>query len=451
MLELAAQMLGETDFGVTDDLVSLGMSSILAMRFAAALQSRHDARVRVSDIMTTPTVRGIASLIDDGSHGPAIALRAHEKREQYPLSENQRGLYIEWEINRNTTQYNIPSVYRFADANAHALILAVKAAVDAHPCLKIRLVTDNGEVAQQRHDDEDVEVTSVTLDHDPDQEYFQRRVRPFDLQRDRLYRFEVIDAPSGVYLFMDIHHILFDGLSATVFLSDVLKAYRGEILMPERYDACDYALHERMLLNSDEMREAEGYFESLVSEAETLRWPDSVHPDGRADGMVETSIPAEAINTFCASEGVTVSSFMQAAFSEAMYRLTRETKGLSLTVSNGRSAGMELLSCVGMFVKTIPVVRPAADKDTTASDFIKAVHGQLQQSFAKEFYPYTRLVERRRIRPEIMMIYQGGIREGGDIDGIESTDICLTLDAVKFPIAVTVYPEGDRYVIQVRT
>ena len=100
-------------------------------------------------------------------------------------------------------------------------------------------------------------------------------------------------------------------------------------------------------------------------------------------------------------------------------------------------------------MKTIPVVRPAVDKDTTASDFIKAVHGQLQQSYAKEFYPYTRLVERRRIRPEIMMIYQGGIREGGDIDGIEPADICLTLDAVKFPVAVTVYPEEGHYVIQV--
>ena len=219
--------------------------------------------------------------------------------------------------------------------------------------------------------------------------------------------------------------------------------------VPERYDACDYTLHERMLMDSDEMREAEEYFESLVSEAEALRWPDSTYPDGTADGMVQTSIPAEAINAFCASEGVTVSSFMQAAFSETMYRLTRETKGLSLTVSNGRSAGMELLSCVGMFVKTIPVVRPAVDKDTTASGFIKAVHGQLQQSYAKEFYPYTRLVERRRIRPEIMMIYQGGIREGGDIDGIEPADICLTLDAVKFPVAVTVYPEEGRYVIQV--
>ncbi len=449
VLDLAAQTLGEAGFGVTDDLVSLGMSSLLAMRFAAALQSRHDARVRVSDIMKTPTVRGIAALIDKARHGQGMGLGAHEKRERYPLSENQRGLYIEWEINRNTTQYNIPAVYRFYDANAHALVKAVKAAVEAHPCLKIRLVTENGEAMQQRHDDERVEVTLVTPEHDLDQEYFQQRVRPFDLFRDRLYRFEVIDAPSGVYLFMDIHHILFDGLSANVFLRDVQKAYRGETLTPEHYDACDFALYERKLLDSDEMREAEAYYDSLVSEAEALSWPDSVHPDGMADAMVQTAIPAQAINAFCASEGVTVNSFMQAAFAEAMSRLTRETKGLSLTVSNGRSAGAELLSCVGMFVKTIPVVRPAVERDATAAEFIKAVHGQLQQSYAKEFYPYTRLVERRQIRPEIMMIYQGGVVESGDIDGIEPTDTCLTLDTVKFPIAVTVQPEEGRYVIQV--
>ena len=96
MLDLAAQTLGEAGFGVTDDLVSLGMSSLLAMRFAATLQSRHDARVRVSDIMKTPTVRGIAALIDEARHGQSMGLGAHEKRERYPLSENQRGLYIDW-------------------------------------------------------------------------------------------------------------------------------------------------------------------------------------------------------------------------------------------------------------------------------------------------------------------------------------------------------------------
>jgi hypothetical protein len=158
--------------------------------------------------------------------------------------------------------------------------------------------------------------------------------------------------------------------------------------------------------------------------------------------MVQTTIPAEAVNAFCASEGVTVSSFMQAAFAETMSRLTRETKGLSLTVSNGRSAGMELLSCVGMFVKTIPVVRPTVEKDTTASDFIKAVHGQLQQSYEKEFYPYTRLVERHRFRPEIMMIYQGGIREGGDIDGMGLASCAHVMGLRHFTMADTTFRNG---------
>ena len=71
-----------------------------------------------------------------------------EKKEYYPITENQRGLYIDWEMNRDTTQYNIPSVNRLDGVSADDLRQAIITVVNAHPYLKTRLAERDGDVVQ---------------------------------------------------------------------------------------------------------------------------------------------------------------------------------------------------------------------------------------------------------------------------------------------------------------
>ena len=129
-----------------------------------------------------------------------------------------------------------------------------------------------------------------------------------------------------------------------------------------------------------------------------------------------------------------------------MSRLTREDDILYLTINNGRSASADLISCVGMFVKTLPVVRPATDKGTTVADFVKAVHQQLLESYKNDVYPYTQLVEHQKIHAEAMFVYQGGIED----DSAGDEDISTALDTAKLPIDFSVYPQGDDYSLSPR-
>ena len=237
-------------------------------------------------------------------------------------------------------------------------------------------------------------VSIETLNEEPDTAFFGQRMRPFNLFNDRLYRIEIYQAPQNVYLFADIHHIIYDGLSSDVFLQSVMDAYEGKPLQPEKVTAYDFALYEQ--------------------------------------AMKQTPVYEQA----------------------TMSRLTREDDILYLTINNGRSASADLISCVGMFVKTLPVVRPSTDKGTTVADFVKAVHQQLQESYENDIYPqlqesyendiypYTQLVERRKIHAEAMFVYQGGIIEGDSAGG---EDISIALDTAKLPIDFSVYPQGDGY------
>ena len=110
VLELITEMLKTAQIGVTDNLIHWGLSSLAAMRLSALLQKRFEVYVKMVEIMKQPTVRAIASLLSQNSNS---VLPVYERRTSYPLMENQRGLYLEWKKNPDTTQYNIPFVYAF--------------------------------------------------------------------------------------------------------------------------------------------------------------------------------------------------------------------------------------------------------------------------------------------------------------------------------------------------
>ncbi len=447
VLDIVKSTLKLETLGVTNNLVGLGLSSLVAMRLAAALQQQMNAAVKLSDMMKDPTVRGLAHLVDQGA-GNGVALKAAEPKDYYPLSENQKGVYVDWEMNRDALQYNIPSTYKFTDKDATRLSAAIRRVIDAHPYMKTRLAMVDGEPRQQRRYEAETIVEDVVLTSEPDARYFQQFVRPFDLFNDDLYRIKVVKSPAAVWLFMDIHHIIFDGMSTALFLGEILAAYDGKEPQQETITAFDFAEYDQQLAGSQQFKAAEQHFDSILRDSSVVVYPDSAKPDGVKAAIVETLIPQQQILAYCNAHDVTVGSYFQAVFAETVSRLTREANPLYVTINNGRSASVELLHSVGMYVKTLPVgLTSALAAHQDVAGFVKAMHQQLQDSYANDIYPYTKMVETYNIRAEILYIYQGGIVDNANVDGIEQVD--LALDTTKFALSVFVYPTGDDYTIRI--
>lgn len=125
----------------------------------------------------------------------------------------------------------------------------------------------------------------------------------------------MLKTPYKTYLFFDVHHIIFDGLSGKVFLNDLKRAYEGDILKQESYQAYDYALYEQEeLQNTEKIQEAELWYVELLAGANAISLPSYLVPDGDDFANIEVSLPSHQIDTFCAVNNITVNSFMHAAF-----------------------------------------------------------------------------------------------------------------------------------------
>ena len=101
-------------------------------------------------------------------------------------------------------------------------------------------------------------------------------IKPFDLSAPPLLRAALWREPSGgTLLFIDMHHIISDGISTPVYLDRLDRFYRGESLKAPELRYMDYAY---WLDRQPEKREALDYWRRrLLPAAEGLELP----PEGR--------------------------------------------------------------------------------------------------------------------------------------------------------------------------
>ena len=255
----------------------------------------------------------------------------------------------------------------------------------------------------------------------------------------------MLKTPYKTYLFFDVHHIIFDGLSGKVFFNDLKRAYEGESLKKESCQAYDYALYEQEeLQNTEKIKEAEAWYDELLAGANAISLPSYSAPDGVDFAHVEVSLPSHQIDTFCAVNNITVNSYMHAAFAIFIKRLIKEENPVYLTISNGRDVGVNLQQSIGMFVKTLPIVISSElVQGQSSADFVKEVHKQLHKSYSMDYYPYTKIVARHRVNAELMFIYQDEVGKNSSWESL--TQIPLSLDTAKFPISMIITPEADSY------
>jgi len=447
LFDIVTEQLGTDRIGVTTNLISYGLTSLSAMRLTVSIAQKLEVNIPVNEIIKKPTIRHLAEWTESRHSGDEPDLSTYRSDDGlYPLTENQRGVYIDWEMNRQATQYNTPAAFHLGSQDAGLLAEALCKAVNAHPYVKARLALRSGEVMQQRRDDAAPQVTVTELTSEPGKTFFQQRVRPFDLFADDLYRLEIYTWQGQTWLFKDFHHIITDGLSDALFFGDVLAALQGLDMPAEKVTAFEYALYEQELKGSERYAEARDYFDTLLGGAEPAEYPHSIQPDGgpsKSATVTATVADSEEVTQACRRMGITANSYFQTVLCQVLHRLTRQEQLMLVTVSNGRQL-TQTQHMAGMFVRTIPMTSRAAEGKTDFAETARSMHRQSIGSTSRDFYPLTEMVERHGLRPTILYAFQGGLYDGLALgEHPEEDTILLQLDTQKMPIELMVYPDSQ--------
>ena len=436
MFDIVAQHLGTTDFGVTTNLITMGLTSIGAIKLSVLLQQQMHLHLSTKNMMKHPEIRQwLKSLQHDTATDNA--LQVYPQQAYYPLTPNQLGLYIAWEQHPDDLQYNIPYLLKFSHVDAAQLKQSVEQALTAHPYLKVRLTMHKGEIMQERHDADAVEVKLVALDQAPTPAYFQAQIHPFNIIGNPLYDIRVYTYGSDTWLLLNIHHIVFDGTSMNVLLHNIAQAYAGQSVAAETITAYDYALYYQQWQKSTEYVEAEKHFDQLMQQAESVQYPPSTEGMTHQGAQkTRVSMNRSAISHCAQQLGVTENALVMAAVMQTLHRITREHHIMITTISNGRTT--DLATDFGMFVQTLPVVSHFDNQ--CVADVVKSMHQQLLATIDADKYPFTNLVERYGASPQIMVAYQGDVLDAPiSLGHAQGEPIPLRLDTVKTPISIDIW------------
>lgn len=225
-------------------------------------------------------------------------------------------------------------------------------------------------------------------------------IKPFDLRQKPLFRIQVIHQPANRHLlFIDMHHIITDGLSQEIIVEEFARLYGGMNLPELMIHYKDYAVWQREFMNSTEFRQQEQFWlELFQGEITELQLPtDYSRPDvRRGEGRaVHFELDQEwtwRLKRFALQQNATVFMVLLAVYNLLLAKASgQEDIIVGIPVSGRTHASLSPL--VGMFVNTL-ALRNTPKKDMTVQEFLIQVKEHSLQAFEHQDYPFEQLVEK---------------------------------------------------------
>lgn len=434
--EILTGILGHSQYSLKTNLLRAGLTSLSVIRFCSKLDDALGVAPSVPEIMKAPTLIDIENAIlrkllsgwagqNDGQASKSTY--AYENGHGFPLSQNQAGVCFDCMKRPDSTVYNIPFRLTFPAAmDVARLTKAVSILIDAHPIVKSRLATIDGELRQIPSDAPaevacdkvgDAEIDGIARDF----------IRPFNLFNGPLYRARVLQTTSGVTLLADFHHIVFDGTSLDIFVRELNAVYEDEGFFQknraarEKITGYDWAVREAREEGGAGYLADKEYFDgqlagfrdvSGVSELTADTATDKNADSDRRGKLGETAkmVDGAAVEEFTRSHGVTPAGLFLSAVGYAVGRWVNARDVYISTISSGRSEP-GLKNSFGMFVRTLPLALHIKGGGLTALDFARSCGQKLTDAMLHEKYPFTKISQEYGFEPSIVYACQLGLVE----------------------------------------
>ena len=432
--------------GINDDFFAMGGDSVKTIEAAALCEG---ISLSTEMIFKGRTPGAIAALIgeeaDDKEALTLTIVHGSNIPKSCPMTDSQKGVYFECMDEPDSLKYNIPGYIRIpGDVKTSDYEAAVKAVFSVHPSLSVK--TGMIDYTPSMFYEKQEALISHTAAEDIKAEC-ARFVRPFDLEADSLYRFEICTIKDERYFFFDFHHIIFDGTSLNVFVTQLEAALKGELPIEEALNIFDIANYEKELHLTEKYAEDLRFFDEKLSEMDgsSLLISDKLAEEcgekgaGSADIYTDAFFTKEEALDFTRSRAITENTLFLGAFAYTLAKFNGgEQCGFS-TVNNGRH-DTRLKDTVGMFVKTLPLYYEI-DENLRVSDFLTMVQQDFFATMCHDGASLGDIAKNHNITDNINFVYQSDMLNGAvEIDSGE----------ISAPICVMVFKCGNVYRINIR-
>ncbi|GER91691.1 hypothetical protein KDW_58530 [Dictyobacter vulcani] len=271
-----------------DNFFEIGGHSLLATQLVARLRTALKIEITLNVLFDRPVIARLAQYVEGALrevHGtvlqPLVPVPAEEKTQ---LSFAQQRLWFLQQLEPESTAYTIPQVLRLhGTVDVRALEQSLREIVRRHEVLRTIFADQAGQPLPIVQDVAAFQVQHVDLTSDEARllQHLQAEIqKPFDLEHELLFRSQIIRCGAQDYvLFVNVHHLAWDGWSTTVFLGELNTLYRAFhqdqasplAELPVQY--ADFAVWQRNWLQGEVLDRQLAYWQQQLGSAATLELP----------------------------------------------------------------------------------------------------------------------------------------------------------------------------------
>ncbi|HHL32475.1 MAG TPA: non-ribosomal peptide synthetase, partial [Oceanospirillales bacterium] len=257
-----------TQIGQQSNFFALGGHSLLSVRLLAEIRDEFNTELTLKDIFVLPQLKQLAQHIAESktSNRPKIVAIKDQKLRLKSSYAQQRLWFID-QMEGGSGHYNMPSAMRIkGNFDTTVAQQAFRQIIARHESLRTVFIgTDDGPMQQIKHSfDFSINETDLSNSttkeqrHKIDKIIMEEATSTFDLSKDLMLRVNYIklEQDEGILLF-NVHHIAFDGWSASVLIKEFSQCYKANHagqknpLAPLNIQYADYAYWQRNWLDAE--------------------------------------------------------------------------------------------------------------------------------------------------------------------------------------------------------
>ena len=434
--------------GVNDDFFALGGDSIKVFMLQEELS---DFSLSSSDIFSLRTPGAIAA---KAGKEEQIAFEYVEKT-SYPMTDAQLGIYLANIQDPQSLEYNNPASMFFPKEmgiDAQKLAAAIRKTAGMYPFLKVCTKVVDGVPCVCPVRDMSTRVDIESTDETDREKLCAGFVKPFDFENGPLFRFKIYITPVGLYFFNDVHHLITDGTSTSLFIRNLSRIYGGSSPDEEEVNGFMLSDYEQKLKKSARFAECREFYDNMLAGVETDSniIADQIDdpPEKRCAQLtldLKDHLDVTGIAETCKNLKITENTLFLGAFAYALAKQSGQEQALFCTVENGRHLP-ELKSTYGMLVHTLPFCVDI-DETSTVAGFLSGVQERLFDCLKHDLVSIVQLAGEYEVNSDIIFVYQGEMLNGTEFNGeFIPYHIHKPGDAMS-KLSLDIFKHGDDYTL----
>ncbi|AGM07124.1 non-ribosomal peptide synthetase [Amycolatopsis keratiniphila] len=378
--------------GRDDDFFALGGHSLTAGRMIARLRTELGTSVGMAALFRHRTLAEFAA-----ATAVAVSRRPVTGPDTGLLSANERRLLLAHQLDPDSAEYVITLAYTVdGPLDENELRRALTALSGRHPALRTRYRIGAGEPVRLVDPPRPAELRVLDLPRTELEAFLvSEAASPIDVETGPPVRFSLLrngSAPSAFVV--AVHHIVFDGWSAQVFLNDLAEAYAGRALPGDAARVADFASWQRQALLPAEATRLRRFWADRLQGVGPLALPtDRPRPALRSTtGAVwRFTVPAalrSIVEETAAARGITPFVLGLAAWQVTLARLGGRHDFAVGTVSANRERP-EFDGVIGCLVNTVAIRADLAD---SPEDLLRRTRDQVVDALSGQDLPFDEVV-----------------------------------------------------------